>query len=326
MNRVIQAKETSKIAIAKEVLDLESKAISDLCEHLDHNFSEAVDIILSCKGKVAVLGIGKSGLIGKKIAATLTSTGTPSFFLHPGEALHGDLGTIEKNDCAILLSNSGETDELLKLIPFFKQNSNKLIAITGNTSSILAKNADATICSKVIKEACPLELAPTASTTAMLALGDALAITLMKITGFDERQFAKYHPEGSIGKRLLTEAKDLMRAENLPTAEENISAIEVVDIIAKGKLGICIVMNNDYMIGIITDGDISRAMRAHEKDFFLLKAQDMMTSNPISIRPEEKLAIAAKIMNEKKVNTLLVCKEKSLLGVLQIYDINNLNK
>lgn len=316
----------SKLSIAKEVLQTEANAILSLSETLGSEFEHGIDTILSCLGKVVVTGIGKSGLIGKKMAATMASTGTPSFFLHPVEALHGDLGTVASNDIIILLSNSGDTDELLKLIPFFKEQKNKLIAITGNQNSILARNSDIVISSKVDKEACPLELAPTTSTTAMLAIGDALAITLMKCREFNEDDFARYHPSGFLGKKLLTKVSDLMRSDFFPLIEEETIAEEIVETIAKGKLGLCVVLKEDKVKGVITDGDISRAMKANGKDFFEITAKEIMTRNPTTIDPGSNVSQASKIMNKKKINTLLVCKEEKLHGFLQIYDINNLNK
>ena len=308
-------------AIAKEVFEIESKAISDLAEQLNSDFEKAVNDILNCKGKLIVSGMGKSGIIGKKIAATMASTGTPSFFLHPGEAYHGDLGMIEKEDILLLISNSGETDEVLKLIPFLKTQENRIIAMSGKPSSTLAQNAHYHLNIAVKEEACPLQLAPTSSTTATLVMGDALAVALMKERNFQESDYAQFHPGGSLGRRLLTRVKDVMQDENLPIVSKNCPMKELIQIISKGRLGLAIILEDREIKGIVTDGDIRRAMEESSSDFFMLLAQDLMSLNPKTIDTLEKLTVAQKQMTEHKVNSLLVVENNRLVGVVQIYDL-----
>jgi arabinose-5-phosphate isomerase len=309
--------------IAKKVFKTEAKAIANLANLLTEDFKKTVKCIINSRGKVIVTGMGKSGLIGKKIAATLASTGTPSFFLHPGEAYHGDLGTIEKNDIVLLLSNSGETDEVLKIIPFLKNQGNITISITGNPDSTLAKNSDFHLNIFVEKEGCPLNLAPMASTTATLVMGDALAAALMKKRGFQEKDFAEYHPGGSLGRRLLTKVKDVMHKNDLPVSftEDNIK--DIIKTISKSKFGLTVVINdsNDSVIkGVISDGDIRRAMD-DEKNFFKLKAIDIMTTEPKTIDLNKKLTDAQRLMTDLKINSLLVTQKHKFVGIIQIYDL-----
>jgi arabinose-5-phosphate isomerase len=306
---------------AKEVFQIESKAISDLAFNLDSHFEEAVESILSLKGKLIVSGMGKSGIIGSKIAATLASTGTPSFFLHPAEAYHGDLGMIEKDDMVLLISNSGETDEVLKLIPFLKEQGNITLSMSANPNSTLAKNTHYYLNISVEEEACPLQLAPTSSTTATLAMGDALAVVVMEKRGFKETDFAVFHPGGSLGRRLLTKVENVMKSDNLPLVKEESSITEVIQKISSARLGLVVVMNQDAIEGIITDGDIRRTMETSQNQFFQLSAKDLMTKNPKSIESKEKLALAQQRMTEEKVNSLLVIDNGLLVGIVQIYDI-----
>ena len=266
--------------LAQEVFEIESKEIANLSKRLTDDFEKAINAILQSSGKLIVSGMGKSGIIGKKIAATLASTGTPSFFLHPGEAYHGDLGMIEENDIVLLISNSGETDEVLKLIPFLKYQKNCTISMSGNDDSTLAKNTNYHLNIAVDKEACPLFLAPTSSTTATLVMGDALAVTLMKLRDFKEENFAKFHPGGSLGRRLLTTVGDVMKKKNLPIISSQATIKEVIQKISEGKLGLVVIIDNNKIIGIITDGDIRRTMESREKDFFNLKAEDLMSIHP----------------------------------------------
>jgi len=308
-------------AIAQEVFLIESEAIAGLSSNLTDDFQKSIKALLASKGKFIISGMGKSGIIGKKIAATMASTGTPSFFLHPGEAYHGDLGMIEKEDIVLLISNSGETDEVLKLIPFLKEQKNITIAMSGNKYSTLAKNATYHIDVKVEKEACPLQLAPTSSTTATLVMGDALAVALMKLRDFKESDFAQFHPGGSLGRRLLTKVGDVMRRENLPIVQLETSIKEIINIMSKTRLGIAIVQENSKTVGIITDGDIRRAMEEFENSFFRLKAEDLMSKSPKTVQKEAKLLDAQNLMNESKVNSLLVVDNNELCGVVQIYDL-----
>ena len=308
--------------IACEVFDIESDAIKDLKNYLTDDFEKAVKAVLNSKGKFIISGMGKSGLIGKKIAATLASTGTPSFFLHPGEAYHGDLGMIEKDDVVMLISNSGETDEVLKLIPFLKDQGNITISMTGNEDSTLAKNTDYHLNIKVKKEACPLQLAPTSSTTATLVMGDALAVALMKLRNFKDKDFARFHPGGSLGRKLLTKVKDVMKRENLPIVKDNASIIDVIHTITKGKLGLCVVVDdNDNIKGILTDGDIRRIMEKYKEKMFDLKLDEIISKNPKTISPDAKLIEANEKMAENKITSLLVTENNKLLGVVQIYDL-----
>jgi len=307
--------------IAKEVFEIESKAISNLSQNLDADFEASVTTVLNGKGKLIISGMGKSGIIGKKISATMASTGTPSFFIHPAEAYHGDLGMIEKEDIVLLISNSGETDEVLKLIPFLKAHSNIIIAMSGKPNSTLAKNSTYHLNVAVDKEACPLQLAPTSSTTATLVMGDALAVALMKERNFQDTDFAQFHPGGSLGRRLLTGVEDVMKHENLPIIAPTSSIKEVIQLISKARLGLVIVMDNDEILGLITDGDIRRAMEESEELFFKLLASQLMSKNPKTVDVKAKLTIAQELMTKFKVNSLLVVEKKRLLGVVQIYDL-----
>jgi len=309
------------LEIAKEVFRIESEAIMALREQLSDDFKEAVEAILGSQGKLIVSGMGKSGIIGKKIAATMASTGTPSFFLHPGEAYHGDLGMIEPEDMVLLISNSGETDEVLKLIPFLKSQGNTIIAMSGHSSSTLAKNSTYHLNIAVKQEACPLQLAPTASTTATLVMGDALAIALMRLRGFEAKDFAQFHPGGSLGRRLLTKVEDVMHQEHLPIVHPNEGVKEIIQRISASKMGLVIVMEEGSILGIITDGDIRRAMESQEEEFFSLKASLLMTQDPKMIEPTAKLMEAQALMSRYKVNSLLVGFDKKLLGIVQIYDL-----
>jgi arabinose-5-phosphate isomerase len=308
--------------LAQEVFEIESKEIANLSKRLTDDFEKAINAILQSSGKLIVSGMGKSGIIGKKIAATLASTGTPSFFLHPGEAYHGDLGMIEENDIVLLISNSGETDEVLKLIPFLKHQKNCTISMSNNDDSTLAKNTNYHLNIAVDKEACPLFLAPTSSTTATLVMGDALAVTLMKLRDFKEENFAKFHPGGSLGRRLLTTVGDVMKKKNLPIISSQATIKEVIQKISEGKLGLVVIIDNNKIIGIITDGDIRRTMESREKDFFSLKAEDLMSIHPKLIYDTDKLISASNIMSQHKINSLLVVNESNdLVGVVQVYDL-----
>jgi len=307
--------------IAKDVFLIEAKEIERLQDNLTPNFEKAVYTIMQCRGKLIISGMGKSGIIGKKIAATLASTGTPSFFLHPGEAYHGDLGMVGKEDMVLLISNSGETDEVLKLIPFFKSQQNIICAMSGNPNSTLAKNATYHLNIGVKKEACPLQLAPTSSTTATLVMGDALAVALMNLRGFKVQEYAQFHPGGSLGRRLLTKVKDVMKRDSLPTVLPSDGIKTIIQSVSKETMGLVVVIEDNHIIGIITDGDIRRAMEQNEENFFSLHAKDIMSHNPKSIEGDAKLTLAQKMMTDYKVNSLLVCKEKKLIGIIQIYDL-----
>ena len=308
--------------LAQEVFEIEAKEIANLSHRLTDDFEKSINAILESSGKLIVSGMGKSGIIGKKIAATLASTGTPSFFLHPGEAYHGDLGMIEENDIVLLISNSGETDEVLKLIPFLKHQKNCTISMSGNNDSTLAKNTNYHLNIAVEKEACPLFLAPTSSTTATLVMGDALAVTLMKLRDFKEENFAKFHPGGSLGRRLLTTVGDVMKKHELPITNSNATIKEVIQRITEGKLGLVVVTDENGINGVITDGDIRRAMESREKEFFGLLAKNLMSLQPKVIDESEKLITASAIMSENKINSLLVVNAMNdFVGVVQMYDL-----
>lgn len=307
-------------AIAEDVFRIESEQIAGLADHLTDDFARAIYATASSKGKVIVSGMGKSGLIGSKIAATLASTGTPSFFLHPAEAYHGDLGMIGDQDVMIMLSNSGETDEVLKLIPFLKSQGNCIIALTGNPHSTLARHADHHLNVHVGREACPLSLAPMASTTAMLVMGDALAAALMTYKGFEAQDFARFHPGGTLGRKLLLRVADVMHTDRMPTCDKTASAVETVHTISSGRYGLAVVLDAGHIVGIVTDGDLRRAMELQDR-FFTLKAAEFMTKNPKTIAPDASLMTAQEMMTQHKINALLVAEADTLRGIVQIYDL-----
>lgn len=307
---------------ASETILLEAKAIGNLVNLLTEDFDSSVRAILACEGKVIVTGMGKSGIIGRKIAATLASTGTPSFFLHPGEAYHGDLGMIEPKDIVLAITNSGQTDEILKLIPFIKNRGNLLIAMTGNPESLLAKNADYHLDISVPSEACPMNLAPTSSTTAMLVMGDALAVALMDERGFKPEDFAIYHPGGTLGRRLLTRVSDVMR-HDIPCIEGVTPLGDVIIAISEARLGIAAVTENGKLKGVITDGDIRRAMARYKSDFFDKKASEIMSPNPKTISPEERVKVAEEIMHRNRIHSLIVTgKDGEVEGVMEFFNVS----
>ena len=307
---------------ARNTVHAEAQALAALENSLGEQFLRAVDIILNCRGKLIVTGMGKSGHIACKIAATLASTGTPSFFLHPAEAFHGDLGMISKEDVVLALSYSGETDEILKIIPFVHENGNRLIAMTGKPQSSLARNADVHLDIMVREEACILRLAPTSSTTAQLAMGDALATALMRAREFTAMDFARLHPGGSLGRRLLMTVGHVMRKEDLPVVAPDCTATEMIHRISKGGLGLIVICDGEEILGIVTDGDVRRAMERYRAEFFNIKAMDIATRSPKCIAASQKLIEAEKLMTEKKINSLLVTTAQGRLeGVIQLYDI-----
>lgn len=308
---------------AIRTFEIEANAVSNLVNLLTPDFENAVTTILNCKGKVIVTGMGKSGIVGNKIAATLASTGTPAFFLHPGEAYHGDLGMISKLDVVIAISNSGQTDEILRLIPFLEDNGNVLIAMTGQPQSTLALNSHIHLNVSVPEEACPLSLAPTSSTTVTMVMGDALAVALMKERNFQEEDFARYHPGGNLGKRLLSRVKDVMKKNGLPCVSPTTTLTNVLLEISKARLGLVIVTFEDKILGIVTDGDVRRAMEKNRKDFFDISAGEIMTKNPKTIKLDARLKEAEELMKSNKIHSLLVTDaDDRLKGVLEIYDIS----
>ena len=305
---------------AKQCLEDEAQALLELIPQLDENFDKAVNMIYNCKGKIIVTGVGKSGHIGAKIAATLSSTGTPAFFINPLDVFHGDLGVMTSDDIVLALSNSGQTDELLRFIPMVLHMNIPIISMTGNENSLLAKYSNAHIKVWVKKEACPLNLAPTSSTTAALAMGDALAVALMEVRHFEPRDFAQFHPGGELGKRLLTTAEDVMISHDLPVIDKNMNLGDAIILVSKGKLGLGVSTENDKVIGLMADGDIRRAMEKWREKFFDKKVKDIMTTTPKSVLPSTKITEIQRIMHQYKVHTVLVVNEENkLLGVVDHY-------
>jgi len=310
------------ISSGRKTLQIEAEALLEQCNRLDESFERAVRIVLEGTGKLIVTGMGKSGIVGKKMAATFASTGTPSFFMHPGEAYHGDLGMIEKQDVILSLSFSGETDEVLKLIPFIKSNGNKLISITGKSESTLAKNSDVHLSLYVSQEACPLSLAPTTSTTATMAIGDALAVALMEERKFQPEDFARFHPGGSLGRKLLSKVEDFMISENLPVVQTNSSLNEIISKISQGRLGLTLVNEGSETVGVITDGDLRRLLNQQERNSWDVLAQNMMSAHPISVQEGTSLSVAEGILREKKITSLLVKNHLNMVtGIIQIFEL-----
>jgi len=311
------------INIAKNVIRIEADAVSDLVNRIGDAFTTAVEIIQSATGRVVVVGMGKSGSIAKKIAATLSSTGTTSFFVHPAEAFHGDLGMIHADDVILMISYSGETEELVRLLAFIKYQGNKMIAITGGLNSSIALNAHAVLDASVAREACSNNLAPTTSTTVALVLGDALAVTLSTLKNFQEEDFARFHPGGNLGRRLLTKVCDVMHKRPLPTCAPDMTLREVVTIMTRGKLGLALVMDHNQMLGIVTDGDLRRALES-SSDPLNRPALEFMTENPHTISENENLAIAEdKMKSLAKRMLVVVDAAQDPVGVLQIFDVES---
>ncbi len=310
------------INIASQCLRDEAQAVLDQIPLLDDNFERAVKLILDCKGKLIVTGVGKSGHIGAKMAATLSSTGTPSFYLNPLDAYHGDLGVVGNDDIILALSNSGQTDELLRLLPYFQEKKIPVISMSGNPESLLAKNTDVHITVTVRSEASPLGLAPTTSTTAALAVGDALACALMLARDFKVQDFARFHPGGSLGKRLLTTARDVMHKEDLPVVPPEMELGKAIIRVSQGRLGLCVVVVNDEVVGIITDGDVRRAMESSQNRFFSLTVNDIMTKNPKVVTPETKISTIDNILQKNKIHAVLVVDDKNrLMGIVDSFSI-----
>ena len=310
---------------ARRVLKIEAQSILDLSERVDEHFTEAVELLYHCKGKVVLMGMGKSGLVGRKIASTFASTGTPAFFLHPAEGVNGDFGMLTKEDVVIAISNSGETRELLDVLPLIKRYGNRLIALTGNMNSSLAKAGDIYLNIHVKEEACPLGLAPTASTTATLALGDALAIVLMIKKGFDEKDFALLHPGGTLGKRLLLKVEDLMHVgKAFPTVTEKTLMKDVIFEITSKRLGVTAVCNGEgHLMGVITDGDLRRALEKFN-DLLDRQASEVMTRNPKWIEKDALAAKAVQRMEEYSITSLFVFNQsgdKVPVGIIHLHDL-----
>lgn len=310
--------------IGKKVLKIEADAVSAMAERLDSHFESAVDIISRSRGRMVVTGIGKSGLVGKKVAATLSSTGTPAFFLHPAEASHGDIGMVTSDDIIIFVSNSGETEELIRLIPVLKRFNVGMISMTGNHNSTLSKAADVTLDVSVKEEACPLGIVPTASTTAALAMGDAIAVALLVKRGLKKEDFALFHPGGNLGKKLLIKVEDLMHSgDALPVILPDEEMARAIIEISSKKLGTTIVADTENRIlGIITDGDLRRGIERWGKKFFDMKAAEVMTENPKTVSKDELAVKALSIMENYSIASLVVPDvDAKAKGIIHIYDI-----
>jgi arabinose-5-phosphate isomerase len=318
----VQHSRDSALALAREVLRIEAHAVAALVDRIDANFQRAVDLLLTCTGRVVVSGVGKSGHIGRKIAATLASTGTPSLFVHASEAAHGDLGMVTPNDVFIGMSYSGETSELLTIVPVVKREGMPMIALTGNPASSLARHADVHLDVRVDKEACPLNLAPTSSTTAMLALGDALAIACLDARGFSSDDFARSHPGGALGRRLLTRVADLMRTgDALPRVPLDASVMDAVHEITAKKIGMTAVVDADGAVaGVFTEGDLRRLLE-RVGDVRPLRVADVMTRKPLAIAPDALAAEAARLLDTTLRNQILVVRDGRLVGALHMHDL-----
>ena len=311
------------VALGKRVLDIESRAVAGLAARLDQSFSRAIEILLSCRGRVVVSGMGKSGHIARKIASTLASTGTPAFFVHPAEASHGDLGMITADDVMVALSNSGESGELLAIVPLVKRRGAKLVSMTGNAASSLARESDVHLDAGVSEEACPLGLAPTASTTAALALGDAIAVALLEARGFGTEDFARSHPGGALGRKLLTHVKDVMRTgESVPKVRSGATLPQALFEITGKGLGMTAILDDDErVVGIFTDGDLRRTL---ERGTTLATAvvDDIMTRQPRTIRDDRLAVEAVEDMERHRINGLLVVNAAGrLVGALNMHDL-----
>ncbi|MRH98959.1 KpsF/GutQ family sugar-phosphate isomerase [Kriegella sp. EG-1] len=310
------------LSLAKKTILEESAAIQNLSNLLDNDFTAIVECIIASKGRVIVSGIGKSAIVANKIVATLNSTGTPAIFMHAADAIHGDLGTIQKDDVVICISNSGNTPEIKMLVPLIKRANNKLVAMTGKKDSFLGKQADFMLNTFVEKEACPNNLAPTTSTTAQMVMGDALAICLLKIKGFDSDDFAKYHPGGALGKKLYLRVSDISEKNQKPQIAHNSDIKEVIVEISKKMLGAAAVIKDNKVVGIITDGDIRRMLNNYDT-INGLSANDIMTKNPKTISADALAVKALKIMQEKGISQLLVVDGEKYSGVVHLHNLIN---
>lgn len=308
------------LTLGRQTIAVEIDALKEMAARLDAQFEQAIDIAMNTEGRLIVMGMGKSGIIGNKIAATLASTGTCAFAIHPGEAYHGDLGMIKPIDTALLISNSGETEELVRLLPFLQHQGNRIIAITGKPLSTLAKNAHAVLDVSVPREACNNNLAPTSSTTATLVMGDALAVTLSSLRGFQPEDFARFHPGGSLGRKLLTRVSDVMHS-NLPTCNPQAGFRDVVHVITTGRMGIAVVIEENRLLGVITDGDLRRSFEHHVNPLDL-RAADIMTRAPKTIGPDERFADAEEYMRRHEVKVLVVAdRDLKPLGLIGVFDV-----
>ncbi len=313
----------SSLNRARQVLKIEAGAILNLINRLDHNFEKAVEVILKCRGRVVVTGMGKGGIIGQKLSATLSSTGTPSLWVHPAEAIHGDLGRVTRDDVIIAISNSGETEEITRLLPWIKKIGAKLISLTGNTKSNLARNSDFCLDVGVKKEACPLGLAPTASTTAALAMSDALAVAILEKRGFKEKDYAFFHPGGNLGKRLLLKVEDIMRTGSAnPIINEEKKVKDVLLAITKARAGSAAIINKKgRLVGIFTDGDLRRHLEK-EPNVTTCRIKELMTKNPVTITKDRLAVEALPILKEKKIDEIpVVDNKKRPIGLVDLQDL-----
>lgn len=308
------------LSVAQRTLEAESNAIRHLIHQIDEQFAHAVQCILDTQGRVVVSGVGKSAIVASKMVSTFNSTGTPAIFMHAADAIHGDLGTIQKHDVVLCLSQSGNTPEIKVLLPLIRMGNNTLIGITGNRDSILAKRADFVLSTYVEKEACPHNLAPTTSTSAQMALGDALAISLIELRGFSRADFAKYHPGGSLGKRLYLRVGDIVVKNQKPKVSVNASVKEVIVEISEKRLGITAVMDNGKIAGVITDGDIRRMLGTYD-DISTLRAQDIMTANPLTLSVDALAVKALEVLQENSFQKLIVLEKGNYAGVVHIHDL-----
>lgn len=308
------------MALAKKTITTESKAITKLLDYINDDFVKSVEIIFQSKGRLIVTGIGKSAIIAQKIVATMNSTGTPSMFLHASEAIHGDLGMVQPDDVIICISKSGNSPEIKVLVPIIQRFGNTLIAMTGNTTSFLAKGADYVLDTTVEEEACPLNLAPTSSTTAQLVMGDAVAVCLMELRDFKSEDFAKYHPGGALGKKLLLRVKDMLENTLKPMVSPETSVKQAIFEISEKRLGVTAVVENGVLLGIITDGDIRRML--NERDSIAgLTARDIMTKNPKTVQSSDMVVEAFNILEDFSITQLVVLEGNEYKGILHLHDI-----
>lgn len=306
---------------ARTTLSTQGQALIGLADRIDQQFAQAVDIILRGKGRTIICGMGKSGIVGKKIAATLASTGTPSFFMHPGEAFHGDLGMVHADDTLVLISYSGETEEVIRLLPSLNSFGNKAIAIVGNPESTLAKHCDCVLDIAVDREVCPNNLAPTTSTTMTIAMGDALAVALMQCRDFQPQDFARFHPGGSLGRKLLTRVRDLMHKDNLPFCRPDTSLQEAIAVMTQGRRGVVLVQDDHRLVGIFTDGDLRRAMLQDAAGMLSKTMSELMTANPKTISQDTMIVEAEERMLRDKITLLVAVDDaENVVGLLEIYD------
>lgn len=316
------SKNEAILDLAKKTFETESKSIGHLASLLNNDFPDAVECIIKSKGRVIVSGIGKSAIIASKISATLNSTGTPAIFMHAGDAIHGDLGTIQENDVVICISKSGSTPEIKMLVPLIKRGKNKLIGMTGNLDSFLAKQSDFVLNTFVAKEACPNNLAPTTSTTAQLVMGDALAICLLELKGFSSKDFAKYHPGGSLGKRLYLRVSDIAQNNQRPQVEMDTDVKKVIVEISEKMLGVSAVIKDDEIVGIVTDGDVRRMLNKYD-NINGLKAKDIMTLNPKTIETDVLAIKALELMQDKGISQVLAVEGNKYVGVVHLHNLIN---